>query len=173
MRRGIVLAIAIAAIGLVLWVMFKGFGTDPRAVPFMLTNKPAPEFQIKRLDTGEMVKLSDFKGQPIVLNFWATWCGPCAMEHPVLEWGAKRFKDKAIFLGIVFEDSEENTKDFLKRRGWSLTQLFDAKSTVAVDYGVAGVPETYFINRQGVIVGKIAAPLDQETLVSGIAEILK
>lgn len=173
MKRALVVTVSLATIGLVLFVLFKSFGSDPRAVPFMLSGKPAPEFSIKRLDTGELVKLADFKGKPIVLNFWATWCGPCAMEHPVLEWGAKRWKGEVTFLGIVFEDSEQNTKDFLTRKGWSLTQLFDVKSTVAVDYGVAGVPETYFISRSGTIVGKIAAPLDQQMLASGVAEILR
>ena len=91
----------------------------------------------------------------------------------MLEWGAKRWKDQVTFLGIVFEDSEDNTKAFLSRNGWSLTQLYDAKSTVAVDYGVAGVPETYFITRDGTILVKYAAPLDQMTLAKGISEITK
>jgi cytochrome c biogenesis protein CcmG/thiol:disulfide interchange protein DsbE len=173
MKRAIVVTVSLATIGLVVYVLFKSFGSDPRAVPFMLSGQKAPDFAIKRLDTGEVVRLSDYKGRPIVVNFWATWCGPCAMEHPVLEWGAKRWKDQVVFLGIVFEDSEQNTKDFLSRRGWSLTQLFDATSTVAVDYGVAGVPETYFITRDGLILGKIAAPLDHQLLASSIAEILK
>lgn len=173
MRRAIVVLISLSVITLMVWVMRSAFGTDPHAVPFMLTGKKAPPFTIKRLDNGEQVSLSQFAGRPVVLNFWATWCGPCKGEHPVLEWGARRWKDQVVFLGIVFEDSEQNTKEFLSRNGWSLTQLFDAKSTVAVDYGVAGVPETYFITRDGTILYKYAAPLDQMTLAQGIAEILK
>ncbi len=151
-------AIALAIIGLLIFVLFKAFGTDPHEVPFMLVGQPASNFKIKRLDTDELVTLDQFKGKPIVLNFWATWCGPCKMEHPVLEQAWRKYGNDAVFLGIVFEDNEQNTKRFLAENGYTFPQLFDPKSTVAVDYGVSGVPETYFITRDGVIQGKVIAP---------------
>jgi cytochrome c biogenesis protein CcmG/thiol:disulfide interchange protein DsbE len=157
-KRTLAVAAAFAAIGLIVFVMAKGFGNDPHAVPFLLAGKPAPNFTIKRLDNDATVSLSDFKGKPVVINFWATWCGPCQTEHPVLDWAAKTYGDRAVFLGIVFEDNEQNTKKFLARNGWSFVQLFDPKSTVAVDYGVSGVPETYFIDRAGIIHHKVASP---------------
>ncbi len=150
--------IALAIIGLLIFVLFKAFGTDPHEVPFLLNGKPAPNFKIKRLDNDQEVTLDQFKGRPIVLNFWATWCGPCKAEHPVLEYAWKKYEKDAVFLGIVFEDNEQNTKRFLAENGWSFPQLFDPKSTVAVDYGVSGVPETYFITKEGIIQGKVAAP---------------
>jgi cytochrome c biogenesis protein CcmG, thiol:disulfide interchange protein DsbE len=172
MRRAAIIA-ALATVGFIVFVLAKGFGTDPHAVPFALAGKPAPGFKIKRLDTNEEVTLESYKGRPVVLNFWATWCGPCKQEHPVLEAGAKRFAGKVEFLGIVFEDNEENTRRFLDENGWSLTQLFDPKSTVAVDFAVAGVPETYFITREGIILSKYAAPLDRLTLNSRVLDILQ
>ncbi len=173
MKRIIAVVLALSVAGLVVFVMYRGFGTDPHQVPFMMTGQKAPEFSITRLDTNETVKLSQFAGKPVVLNFWATWCGPCAMEHPNLEWAARKYADQVVFLGIVFEDTEANTKKFLADKGWSFTQLFDPKSTIAVDYAVSGVPETYFINRAGVIVGKYAAPINRTVLDERIAEILK
>ena len=172
-KRALSLAAAIGIAALGVYVMANGFGSDPHEVPFMLSGKPAPDFSIKRLDTGETVTLSQFKGQPVVLNFWATWCGPCAMEHPSLEWGARKYKDRVVFLGIVFEDTEPNTKRFLADKGWSFTQLFDPKSTVAVDYAVSGVPETYFITRDGIIMGKWANPIDRPTLDAKIKDLLR
>jgi cytochrome c biogenesis protein CcmG/thiol:disulfide interchange protein DsbE len=158
MKRTIAVATAFAVIGLMVYVMAKGFGTDPHAVPFLLSGRPAPNFTIKRLDNDQPVSLADYKGKPIVLNFWSTWCGPCKMEHPVLDWASRTYGNRAVFLGIVFEDNEQNTKRFLKENGWSFPQLFDPKSTVAVDFGVSGVPETYFIDRNGIIHHKVAAP---------------
>lgn len=151
-------AIALAVIGLLVFVLFKAFGTDPHEVPFKLVGQPATNFKIKRLDTNEFVTLDQFKGKPIVLNFWATWCGPCKLEHPVLDLASRKYGKDVVFLGIVFEDNEENTKRFLADNGWSFPQLFDPKSTVAVDYGVSGVPETYFITSDGIIQGKVPAP---------------
>ena len=173
MKKALALLAALGVAGAIVFVMAKGFGGDPHQVPFMMAGQKAPEFSITRLDTNETVKLSQFIGKPVVLNFWATWCGPCAMEHPNLEWAARKYADQVVFLGIVFEDTEANTKRFLAEKGWTFTQLFDPKSTIAVDYAVSGVPETYFINREGVIVGKYAAPIDRNTLDKRIAEILK
>ena len=164
--------VALSLVGMV-WVLAKSFGTDPRAVPFKMLGEKAPNFSMKRLDTGEMVHFSDYAGRPVILNFWATWCGPCKQEHPVLNWGAERFGDKVVFLGIVFEDTEANTTKFLKENGSTFLQLYDPTSTVAVDYAVAGVPETYFIDRNGIIQGKVAYPIDPQTLQSGVMELLR
>lgn len=173
MKKALAVTTALAVVTFVVYVMARGFGTNPREVPFLMAGKKAPNFTIKRLDTDQPVSLSDFAGKPIVINFWATWCGPCKTEHPVLDWAARTYEGKAVFLGIVFEDNEANTKRFLAENGWSFPQLFDPKSTVAVDYGVSGVPETYFINREGIIVKKYAAPfVDPRQFSAEIKEIL-
>jgi cytochrome c biogenesis protein CcmG/thiol:disulfide interchange protein DsbE len=96
------------------------------------------------------------------------------MEHPVLEYAWKKYENQVVFLGIVFEDTEANTKRFLAENGNTFPQLFDPKSTVPVDYGVSGVPETYFITRDGVIKGKVAAPFSDprqlDPLIQGILQ---
>lgn len=154
-----------------LFVLFKGFGRDPHEVPFMLKGTAAPPFVLKPLGGGEDVKLADLKGRPMVLNFWASWCGPCKYEHPVLEWGAREMGSQAVFMGVVFEDTEENARDFLRRMGASFPQLMDERSRMAVDYGVAGVPETYFIDAEGIIRGKHVGPIDPQTLKQRVAEL--
>ncbi|OJT21574.1 thiol:disulfide interchange protein [Archangium sp. Cb G35] len=152
-------------------VLARGFGSNPREVPFMLKGQPAPAFTLKALDSGTRVTSEQLKGRPMVINFWASWCGPCKMEHPVLEWGAREFGGQAQFLGVVFEDTEDNAKQFLSRMGASFPQLIDQNSGVAVAYGVAGVPETYFIDAQGIIRGKHVGPIDPESMAQWMREL--
>ena len=169
-RRGLWIGLSLAAVtAVLLFVLAKGFGRDPHEVPFQLRGKPAPDFTLKRLDNGAPVKLSDLKGKPFVLNFWASWCGPCKMEHPVIAWGAKRFGQDVQFYGVVFEDTEENARAFAGNPDPSFPQLIDERSRMAVDYGVTGVPETYFIDARGILRDKVAAPVDPTTLMEKIA----
>ena len=169
-RRGLWIGLALTAVaGVLLFVLAKGFGRDPHEVPFQLRGKPAPDFTLKRLDTGAPVKLSDLKGKPIVLNFWASWCGPCKMEHPVVSMAARRYGQEFQFFGVVFEDTEENARVFAGTPDPSFPQLFDERSRMAVDYGVTGVPETYFIDAQGILRDKVAYPIDPRTMAEKLA----
>ncbi|QDF04754.1 TlpA family protein disulfide reductase [Myxococcus xanthus] len=154
-----------------LFVLFKGFGRNPHEVPFMMKGKPAPDFALRALDSGEKVSLADLKGRPVVINFWASWCGPCRVEHPVLEWGARQYGSQAVFLGVVFQDTDDNARGFLQQYGASFPQLVDPRSRMALDYGVAGVPETYFIDPNGIIRGKHVGPIDPQTLALRIQEL--
>jgi cytochrome c biogenesis protein CcmG/thiol:disulfide interchange protein DsbE len=151
-----------------LLVFYKAFGTDPHAVPFMLAGQPAPDFVMKELSSGQRKTLADYKGRPLVMNFWASWCGPCRSEHPVLEWGAKRFAPDVAFVGVVFEDTEEQALQFLRENGASYPQLFDPRGQISVEYALAGVPETYFIDHTGKIIDKYVGPLSPDRLVAWV-----
>jgi cytochrome c biogenesis protein CcmG/thiol:disulfide interchange protein DsbE len=170
MKWRVTIALVVVCLGLLV-VLYKGFGSNPREVPFMLKGQPAPAFTLPMLDSSQQVTLEQFKGRPVVINFWASWCGPCKMEHPVLEWGQREFGEQAQFLGIVFEDTEDNARQFLAQYGASFPQLVDQRSTVAVDYGVAGVPETYFIDTQGIIRGKHVGPIDPRSLAEWLKKL--
>jgi cytochrome c biogenesis protein CcmG/thiol:disulfide interchange protein DsbE len=172
MKKGwIVTVSALAICAALVVVLSAGFGRDPHAVPFLLAGKPAPPFTLRDLSSGNPVSLEKLRGRPVVINFWASWCGPCKIEHPVLEWGARQFGSQAQFLGIIFEDTEENAQGFLEDMGASFPHLVDPKSRISVDYGVSGVPETYFITADGIILTKHVGPIDPQTLTQRIQEL--
>ena len=163
-RWGLLAVFGVLMLGLMA-ALATGFGKDTRAVPFLLKGKPAPDFRLRTLDGKEEISLSQLRGKPVVINVWASWCRPCRADHPVVEWGQQQYGADAQFLGLVFEDTEENALAFLKEMGSSFPQLFDPQSSVAVDYGVAGVPETYFIDAAGIIRDKHVGPLHRSVLV--------
>lgn len=147
-----------------LLVLFaRSFGNDPRAVPRALEGRPAPEFVLTTLDGAREVKLADFAGKPVVVNFWSTWCGPCKIEHPLLV-QAPALHPGVTFLGVLYSDEPEKAEDYLRRAGSGFPHLADPGGRVAIDFGVSGVPETYFIRRDGQIVYKHAGPLSPEVL---------
>ncbi len=164
-----VLGFGLAMIAGLVFILASGFGKDPHALPSVLVGKPAPAFTLLDLD-GRQVSLSDFAGEPVVVNFWASWCSPCALEHPVLLRGAQAYPG-VQFLGILYGDTVEKAGVFLKNRGSAYPSLQDPEQRTAIDYGVAGVPETYFLDREHFVVSKITGPVNQPALVSAVEEI--
>ena len=145
-------------------VLFLGLGKDPAEIRSPLVGKPAPTFALREVGTGRTIDVAQFKGRPMVINFWATWCGPCWEEHPILVANAKMLQPNVQFLGVVFQDSEEKILGFLNQRGSSYPTLVDEKGKTAIAYGIGGVPETFFLDANGVIVAKHNGPMDADTL---------
>ncbi len=172
MRWKVALVAAGACAALVV-ILARGFGSDPHEVPFMLKGKPAPDFSLQKLREQDRIALSQLRGRPVIINFWATWCGPCKLEHPVLDWGQRQYGDQVAFLGVVFEDTAENAEEFLRRSPPTYPQLWDPLSQMAVDYGVAGVPETYFIDGKGIIRSKYVGPIPPEELSARVKDLLE
>lgn len=159
MKRWIITGAFVVACLVVLGIFATGFGKDPHKVPFGMKGKQAPAFTLRDLATDKPVSLSDFKGKPVVINFWASWCEPCKAEHPYLEWAQREYGDRVAFVGMVFEDTPENARHFLSEHGAPFPELIDPNSMTSVAYGVAGVPETYFIDASGKIVDKFEGPI--------------
>jgi cytochrome c biogenesis protein CcmG/thiol:disulfide interchange protein DsbE len=114
---------------------------------------PAPNFALRRLGTTGMLDLRSLRGKPVVLNFFASWCEPCKGEAPVLESAWQKYKHQVVFLGIDYHDVTSDGLKFLRAHDITYPTVQDGSGDVADKYGVTGVPETYFINAQGRLVG--------------------
>jgi len=145
-------------------ILFIGLGKDPAAIRSPLIGKPAPSFALREVGTGRTVDLAELKGKPVILNFWATWCGPCWEEHPVLVANARRLQPPVQFLGVVFQDEESKILGFLQQRGSSYPTVVDDKGKTAIAYGVGGVPESFFLDANGIIVAKYTGPMSTDIL---------
>lgn len=154
-------------------VLALGFGHNPHDVPSVLPGKAAPECTLKALtDGGESVSLDQLKGRPVVLNFWATWCYPCEAEHGVLQSAARSYADQVHFVGVIYQDEPTRVSTYLKQRGGAYPQLIDNASRCAIDFGVAGVPETFFIDETGRIIDKHVGPLTPDALEQRIGSMV-
>ena len=144
--------------------LWQGLSLKPREVPSPLIDKPAPGFRLSRLDNPrETVKAEDLRGQVWLLNVWASWCVACLDEHPVL---VEFSKAGALpIYGLNYKDSPDAAKAWLGKHGNPYTvSIVDADGRVGIDYGVYGVPETFLIDKQGVIRFKQIGPVTPEVL---------
>ena len=139
-------------------VLLMNLGRDPHAVRSPLVGRAAPPFTMTPVGGGAPVTLESLRGRPVVLNFWATWCAPCIQEHPALQSAAATRSD-VTFLGVVYQDEAARIQEFQKRYGSAYPSLLDPDGKTAIAYGIAGVPETFFIDTRGTIVAKVSLPL--------------
>ncbi|MEO8114705.1 MAG: DsbE family thiol:disulfide interchange protein [Phenylobacterium sp.] len=132
---------------------------NPQVQPQALVGRPMPDLILPSLDDGRPVRLRDATAQgPVLVNFFASWCAPCELEHPAL----RALKaDKVRIIGVAYKDAPQNTQAFLGRLGDPFSQrLVDRNGRAGVEFGVTGVPETYLVGRDGMILAKHTGPLD-------------
>lgn len=119
-----------------------------------LVGGPAPSFQLKTV-SGETARFSDFKGKFVVLNFWATWCGPCTLEMPELQKAHQSLNQNVSIVGINFAESEEKVGQYVQDHHLEFPVLLDARGNVSQDYDVLNLPVTYIITPDGIVREKI------------------
>jgi cytochrome c biogenesis protein CcmG/thiol:disulfide interchange protein DsbE len=163
--------IVAAATGLLVALLAFGFGTNPREVPSVLEGQVAPACSLDGLD-GEQITLAGLRGKPVVVNFWSTWCVPCKTEHGFLQRAARDWRGRVEFIGVVYQDEESKTRAYLAQRGSEYRHFMDPDSKCAIDYGVAGVPETFFIDSNGIIRHKQTGPVTPGTLTAALNAVL-
>jgi cytochrome c biogenesis protein CcmG/thiol:disulfide interchange protein DsbE len=151
------------------WLLFTGLGRDPRDIPSPLVGKPLPAFVATTLE-GEEFSSETLAGRPALVNVWASWCDPCIDEHPLLLAAAAAYAGELSLVGIVYQDSIDGARGFLGRYGdggWP--DLLDPSGRIAIDLGVTGPPETFFVDADGIVRYRHVGPLTEEVLVEQLA----
>lgn len=165
---GFWLAVAAGILVMVFGIIFvRRIGSDITLAPTPLENKPVPGVAIEYLDSDGEFRLTDFGGNIVVLNFFASWCTNCRTEHQALLSAASGYEDLGVeFVGVAYLDDRANSRAFLDElgRGDPYTYGFDEGSRVAVEFGVVGLPETFFIDAEGIVRAKVSGPVSATLL---------
>ena len=166
--------VSLLNVGLVTLLLILLLTPAPNARLDPLVGHPAPNFLLAMLrpQIGKSaLSLSNFKGKAVVLNFWASWCDPCKEEVPLLESAWKRLQAQGkdvVFLGIDFRESTNDAKSFLQLYSITYPTALDADGSVASKYGVTSLPQTIFINRNGIVMSRVPQQLTAQALSSNL-----
>jgi len=159
--------VALAALG----VLFAGYALNrnPQVQPHAMVGKPVPQLVLPELGTGASIAIRETVQGPTLVNFYASWCVPCELEHPQL----MALKAQGVRLvGVSYKDAPENSQAFLTRLGDPFAvKLIDRAGLAGVEFGTTGVPESYLIGADGVIVAKHSGPLTPDSAEALLAQV--
>ncbi len=172
--RWIALGVAVAAVAVGV-IIGTRVGDDPNLVDTPLIGKPAPDLALPYLERDGALALRSLRGQVVVVNFWASWCVPCREEQPTLTAAADAYRTAGVtFVGISYQDQPKSAVGFLNElgRGKSYQYVTDPGSRAAMEFGIYGIPETFFLDRSGTIVAKVTGPVDPPLLKSTLDDVV-
>ncbi len=137
-----------------------------------MVNRPAPDFTLTTFK-GTTISLQDLRGKPVVINFWASWCPPCRLEAPLLERTWRAYKNRGvIFIGVDIQDREEDALNYIREFDITYPNGPDPTGEITIDYGVSGLPVTFFVARDGEVVRRWVGAIEQSVLIRSIEEIM-
>ena len=168
----------LALIALLAWATVRsqgnpgGLGVNDEFGQVDVKEQAARNFSLELVD-GETLELYDLRGKVVLLDFWASWCGPCQQEAPILVEVYGEFQRSDVeFVGIDIWDGSQDALNHLERYGVPYPNGIDSEGIIAIDYGVKGIPEKIFIDQQGVVVRKFVGPINADLLRAELASLL-
>jgi cytochrome c biogenesis protein CcmG/thiol:disulfide interchange protein DsbE len=172
-NRWVALGAVLGGVALLTLLLSFGLSRDPTVIRSALIGRPAPDFALRNLDGSGTVRLSDLRGQVVVINFWASWCADCRIEHSNLAGAWQRYRDRGmVLLGVAFQDRPSASRAYLAELGGDWPQLSDPSSRTALAYGVYGVPETFVIGPDGRVAFKQIGAVSYDRLSEQITSLL-
>lgn len=172
--QALAVGLVLALLALLIWkVAFdnNGGGVAARIDKGQITS--APNFTLSRLDRPGQLDLASLRGKAVVLNFWASWCYPCNKEAPALEQAWKRHDGHVVVLGIDVNDFAGDARSFMRQHHVTYPIVHDSKNVTSPPYGLTGLPETFFVDPRGRVVGHVAGQINEATLQAGIEKAQK
>jgi cytochrome c biogenesis protein CcmG/thiol:disulfide interchange protein DsbE len=166
-------ALVAALLGLLVWKVAHQTGSSNVAAQVTKGKTPAaPDFSLPRLDGDGKLSLASYDGKPRVVNFWASWCGPCRDEAPLLQDAARDYRGKLVVLGVDYQDFTGDARKFVRKFGLTYPIVRDGNGSLLSRWGVTGAPESFFVDGSGKVVGHIPGAVTEETLAQGIEKAL-
>jgi len=173
-RRSVIAIVAFVVIGFLGLLVWGMLNKEPITglSGITMVDRPALDFALQTFE-GDRISLAELRGRPLVINFWASWCPPCRDEAPLLErtWRAYKHRDLK-FIGVNIQDRKEDAVNYLREFDITFPNGPDPTGEIAINYGVSGLPVTFFISRDGKVVRRWVGALEQSVLIRSIEEIM-
>lgn len=168
---GVVASVIVGFMGLMVWGLLNKTPVTGKSGINRL-QRPAPDFTLPLFDNSQ-IQLAELAGQPVVLNFWASWCPPCRDEALSLERIWRQYKDDGVWIvGVDIQDTSEDAKGHISEFDVTYPNGLDVDGTITVDYGVIGLPTTFFVGRQGIIERRWVGAISEDQLAKWIDELV-
>jgi cytochrome c biogenesis protein CcmG/thiol:disulfide interchange protein DsbE len=163
------LAVGLVALllALLIWKVVQGSGNEAKI------GKTAPNFSLNRIDKPGTLQLASLRGKVVVLNFWASWCYPCNQEAPALEAATKKWGNRVVVLGVDVNDPVSDARGFARKFKLSYPLVHDNHNVTSPKYGLTGLPETFFIDRDGKLVVHVAGQVEAPDIQAGVERALR
>ena len=163
--------VIVGFLGLLLWGMLNKQPITGLS-GITMVNRAAPDFILTTFK-GTTISLQDLRGKPVVINFWASWCPPCRIEAPLIERTWRAYKDRGlIFLGVNIQDRKQDALNYIREFAITYPNGPDPTGEISIDYGVSGLPVTFFVSRDGEVVRRWVGAIEKSVLINSIEEIM-